>query len=247
MGVFVAVETLEDLPAVFSAVLQKVPECAPGERDAKSDAPHENAVHIVLLRGTGAASDDECAEGLTKFLSGHTADLKARSVRRVSFVVGPSAADRQHSSKAHPAAAGIIYTFRGKKDFAEDRLFRHIEAPHAFHLDLPRLANFSLSLETGVQVSSRILLCAPCVYLDLGVCKCVCPHFQQPPPLHITPTPTLHPNLPLPLPLPPPHYAQTTSGNVHLYKAVPRSGKGPRRYFARLVSFTSDVKSRCVN
>jgi acetyl-CoA carboxylase/biotin carboxylase 1 len=95
--------------------------------------------------------------------------------------VGPSSPDRDRKG-----AVGQIYTFRGKNGFAEDRLFRHIEAPHAFHLDLTRLANFSLSLETGVQ---------------------------------------------------------TTSGNVHLYRATPRSGRGPRRYFARLVSFTSDVKS----
>ena len=39
---------------------------------------------------------------------------------------------------------------------------------------------------------------------------------------------------------------QTSSGNVHLYKAVPRTGKGTRRYFVRLLSFTTDAHSRDV-
>ncbi len=35
--------------------------------------------------------------------------------------------------------------------YAEDRLFRNIEAAHAFHLELPRLANFSITLEDGIK------------------------------------------------------------------------------------------------
>jgi len=79
-----------------------------------------------------------------------------------------------------------IFTFRSRTDFQEDILYRYIEAPHAFHLDLPRLANFSISLEEGLQ---------------------------------------------------------TSSGNVQLYRAIPVGENGPVSYFARLVSFTVDVKS----
>lgn len=37
-----------------------------------------------------------------------------------------------------------VFTFRARGGFEEDGLFRHIEPSHAFHLDLPRLANFDI-------------------------------------------------------------------------------------------------------
>jgi hypothetical protein len=47
-----------------------------------------------------------------------------------------------------------IFTYRSRTGFLEDRLFRHIEAPHAFHLELPRLSNFNIVLQDGVQTAS---------------------------------------------------------------------------------------------
>jgi acetyl-CoA carboxylase/biotin carboxylase 1 len=77
-----------------------------------------------------------------------------------------------------------LFTFRDRVDFHEDHLCRHIEAPHAFYLDLPRLSNFNITLEDGIE---------------------------------------------------------TSTGNVHLYRAIPANGKGNLRYFARLVNFNAET------
>jgi len=178
-GIFAVVESFDELPQLFPHIAARIPE-GPSEGNKRKDV---NAIHIVLMRGLmgGATYDDDCAALLGGFLASQKDGLKSRNVRRVTFLVG-AATDK----KATSGSIGSVFTFRSKSDFSEDRLFRHIEPPHAFHLDLPRLSNFNLTLETGVQ---------------------------------------------------------TKSGNVHIYKAAPRSGKGPRRFFARLVSFTSDVHS----
>jgi acetyl-CoA carboxylase/biotin carboxylase 1 len=173
IGLFAVVDSFDQLPSLFANVLEKIPEGNP-------DGTYVNAIHIVLMRGLlgGSTYDDDCSALLGGFLASQKGSLKARRVRRVTFLVG------QRNDNALAPGFASVFTFREKNDFGEDRLFRHIEAPHAFHLDLPSLSNFDLILETGVT---------------------------------------------------------TTSGNCHIYKATPLQGGGPSRYFARLVSFTSDV------
>ncbi|KAJ1432269.1 carboxyl transferase domain-containing protein [Ochromonadaceae sp. CCMP2298] len=170
-GVFAVAEGIDDLPTLFPQIAAKIP------HDSAREAPI-NAVHVLLML-CGGLADDQLAQKLASFLSSQAADLDSRSVRRVSFFVGRPRDGRRE-------AMPLVFTFRARTGFTEDRLFRHIEAPHAFHLDLPRLSNFAISLEDGIQ---------------------------------------------------------TASGNVHLYRAVPLTGKGARRFFARLVSFTADVHS----
>jgi len=145
VGVFAVVDSFARLPSLFPHVIAKVP-AVDGEAYAESFV---NAVHIVLLRGLegGAVFDDDCAALLGGFLASQKKELKQRRVRRVSFLVG------QPGKKAL-GNFGSVFTFRVKSDYAEDRFYRHIEAPHAFHLDLPQLAHFALTLETGVQTTS---------------------------------------------------------------------------------------------
>lgn len=175
VGVFGILESFDQLPSLFPSLLAKIPE------GAGVDKSCVNVIHVILMKGLmgGAAFDDDCAGLIGGFLSSQKDALKARRVRRVTFLVG-------EPEEVVLESFGSVFTFRAKTDFSEDRLFRHIEAPHAFHLDLPQLSNYSLALETGVS---------------------------------------------------------TTSGNVHIYKALPISVKGPCRFFARLVSFTSDVNN----
>jgi acetyl-CoA carboxylase/biotin carboxylase 1 len=174
-GIFAVVAALEHLPQLFGKISAKIPE-------GQFAAP-VNAVHIMMISSPDIdeMSDDQLSAHLSKFLGSQSADLNRRSVRRVSFFVG--------RTRGGKSAMPLVITFRSRTGFTEDRLFRHIEAPHAFHLDLPRLSNFSITLEEGIQ---------------------------------------------------------TASGNVHLYKAIPLTGKGARRFFARLVSFTAEVQSNDV-
>ena len=174
-GIFAVIDSFDKLPSLFPHVIAKI-----GEEKEPSEQ-YVNAIHVVLLRGLegGSGFDDECAAQLGVFLASQKDDLKKKHVRRVTFLVG-------QKNKKTLGNFGSVFTFRAKTDFKEDRLFRQIEAPHAYHLDLPQLSKFNLSLETGVQ---------------------------------------------------------TTTGNVHIYRAVPAGSKGPSRYFARLVSFSSDVNT----
>ena len=143
IGLFATVDSFDQLPSLFANVLEKLPE-------GNSSNTYVNVIHIVLMRGllSGAAFDDDCSALLGGFLASQKVSLKARRVRRVTFMVG------QQNDKSMAPGFASVFTFREKNDFGEDRLFRHIEAPHAFHLDLPILSSFELELETGVTTTS---------------------------------------------------------------------------------------------
>lgn len=173
-GVIAVIDSFAELPRLFPKILAKI------SVDAKNVAV--NVIHVMVLSGPSTSqSDDETSSVLSNYLQSQLKDLQGKFVRRVTFFVGKI--NEQDSSK--PLMPSIL-TFRQKMGFLEDRLFRHVEAPHAFHLDLPRLSNFNIFLEDGVQ---------------------------------------------------------TSSGNVHLYRAVPKAGKGLARYFVRIVSFSADALS----
>lgn len=127
-----------------------------------------NAVHVVLLSlepKLDLHSDDDIAAYLTAFLSNSTQlnCLHTHGVKRISFLVGNSHVATPRGAAGRDRATSIggisssskvsIFTFRHAKGYAEDRLFRYIEAPQAFHLDLPRLSNFNVTLDS-VQTSS---------------------------------------------------------------------------------------------
>lgn len=176
IGAFACFET----PADFMRLLPKLIEKIPLQNNA-SEANSLNAVHIIIMRPDGITM--ESAPGyFSNFLRDQYDTLIARSIRRVTIVV----AQAVESLIGRKTAIPPIFTFRSRNKFEEDVLFRHIEAPLAFHLDLPRLANYDISLEDGLQ---------------------------------------------------------TSTGNVHLYKAIAKGTTGPVSYFARLVSFTTDVSS----
>jgi acetyl-CoA carboxylase/biotin carboxylase 1 len=171
-GILAVIDNFSELSRLFPKILEKI-----------SDEPKPlpiNVMHIIVMNGPIASqSDDETSLALQTFLMTQAKALKSKYIRRVSFFVGKISADGK-------VQVPSIFTFRQKTTYQEDRLYRHVEAPHAFHLDLPRLSNFNIYLEEGVQISS---------------------------------------------------------GNVNLYRAVPKSGKGYSRYFARIVSFSPDVQS----
>ena len=192
IGIMVAIDSLGDLPFLFPLIMGKFPIKGPAQSSV-------NVVHVIVMRNTSAEVDDDgTSAALSAYLKPLADALDARGIRRVSFFVPRPTMQRSNSfgsamnqrakhdntTHEHSTDLASIFTYRSKFGFGEDLLSRHIEAPHAFHLDLARLENFSVTLDA----------------------------------------------------------AQTSSGNVFLYKAVPRGIKGaPRRFFARLLSFTTDV------
>eukprot|EP01035_Chromulina_nebulosa_P020054 gene20054-26034_t len=181
-GVFVTLENLNNIKEILPSIINKIPEI----KNNGNKVELVNAIHVFVLTGFDSLSDDDGASILTDYLTVHADQLKRRGVRRVTFFVGQTVKKTSLSAK-HPTEKATIYTFRARLGYQEDRLFRHIEAPHAFHLDLLRLSNFNITLQDGVQ---------------------------------------------------------TTAGNVHLYRAIPKgSTNGSVRFFARLVSFSADVQT----
>eukprot|EP00981_Chlorochromonas_danica_P013150 scaffold5903_cov165-Ochromonas_danica.AAC.25 len=173
-GVIATVDSYSELPRYFDAILKKIP-------DFEQNSPI-NAIHVVILSGLGGYGDEEMSSKLQEFLQTQQTDLNQRFIRRVTFFVVNN--DKQNGG-AGKLPMPSIFTFRSRFGFQEDKLFRHVEAPMAYHFDLHRLDNFFIQLEESVQ---------------------------------------------------------TSSGNVHLYKAVPKGG-GPQRYFARIVSFSADAQN----
>ena len=83
IGLFATVDSFDQLPSLFANVLEKLPE-------GNSSNTYVNVIHIVLMRGLlgGAAFDDDCSALLGGFLASQKVSLKARRVRRVTFMVG---------------------------------------------------------------------------------------------------------------------------------------------------------------
>jgi biotin carboxylase/biotin carboxyl carrier protein len=187
-GLFVSVDSMLELPSLFSHIVEKICKPITSTPSKPSRGYSSNAIYITLMRAVEVneekLSDDNTSDMLSSFLKDpqNTELLHIHGIRRVTFLVG-SNVDQSESPLAEDIPS--IFSFRENSKWAEDRLYRHIESPQAFLLDLQRLANFDISLEDGVQ---------------------------------------------------------TSSGNVHLYKAHPHGDKNDtRRYFARLVSFTAGI------
>jgi acetyl-CoA carboxylase / biotin carboxylase 1 len=183
-GVFIVAESFNHLVNIFSSIIDKLLE------EIEFTTP-ENVIHIVLLNdyktNSTPISEEEWSNLIGNFLTLQKEILLKRHVKRVTVIVGHSHLNDTNSISLDNVPTESIFTFRAKMGYIEDRLYRHIDAPHAYHLNLPQLSEFILQHDT---------------------------------------------------------YAKTTSGNVHIYFGKPKNGiKGLSCYFARLVSFASDVNS----
>lgn len=137
---FGVMQSFDDMQDLFEPLLSKIPQ-VPAVTPLRTHGP-VNAIHVALLRA-GDNQASSIVPRLTEFLAPHKAALAAVGVRRVSFFVG-----------GDESGVPSIYTFRARFDFGEDELFRQIEPPHAFHLDLHRLSNFDISLANIVQANT---------------------------------------------------------------------------------------------
>lgn len=150
IGVFVKIDSLVNLSQIFPNIADLIP--LADVSNGKSPAL-VNGIHVAVIDGwDDETTDDQGALQLSNYLTTQADNLRARGIRRVTFFVGvKSFTSPRHRHENFPASKVSIFTFRARLGFAEDRLFRHIEAPHAFHLELPRLSNFSITLEDGIK------------------------------------------------------------------------------------------------
>ena len=143
-GVFACFGGLDEAKTQLGAVLDKFPSASASKTVPRASTGPVNCLHVALLRIE--LDSDALTAAISATLREHLASLTDKGVRRVTFLVG-------HGADGASKLPGI-YTFRAKTEFAEDILSRHIEPPHAFHLDLMRLTNFAIRLADTQQSQS---------------------------------------------------------------------------------------------
>lgn len=87
------------------------------------------------------ASESVVSQALSQFCKakGSRRDLAAKAgLKSITFIVAPAPSNE---SVTYPG----FYTFRVKGGFEEDPIYRHIDPPMAFQLELSRLSNFSIN------------------------------------------------------------------------------------------------------
>jgi len=120
-------------------------------RDWERDQAREptNIVYIAVKVNT-MESDSDISDKLDSFCTGRANQLADAKVRRLTFIIlGPKASPR-------------YFTFRSRKDYEEDKIYRHLEPALAFQLELNRLKNYDLQ---SVATSSNKM------HLYLGTAK----------------------------------------------------------------------------
>ncbi|KHJ49247.1 carboxyl transferase domain protein [Trichuris suis] len=98
----------------------------------------------VRIEDESGGDDAQLAEMFQKFCLQNKVSLAERGIRRVSFI----ALCRRWAPK--------YFIFRGKDDYIEDKIYRHLEPAMAFQLEINRMKNFHL--ETVPTANSKLHL-----------------------------------------------------------------------------------------
>ncbi|XP_075390444.1 acetyl-CoA carboxylase 2 [Tenrec ecaudatus] len=145
MGAMVAFQRFEDFIRNFDEVIScfaNVPKDAPlfskvqsslySEDDSKY--PREEPIHIlnVALQSTDHLEDEDLVPVFRTFVQSKKNILVEYGLRRITFLIA--------QKKEFPK----FFTFRARDEFAEDRIYRHLEPALAFQLELSRMRNFDL-------------------------------------------------------------------------------------------------------
>ena len=86
----------------------------------------------IAVKVSNNENDNEVSEKLDTFCKGRAKQLAEAMVRRITFIV------------LAPRASPRYFTFRARKDYNEDTIYRHLEPALAFQLELNRLKNYDL-------------------------------------------------------------------------------------------------------
>ncbi|XP_058137492.1 acetyl-CoA carboxylase 2 isoform X3 [Dasypus novemcinctus] len=146
MGAMVAFRRFEDFTRNFDEVVScfaNVPRDSPlfskartslyAEDDCKS--PREEPIHIlnVAIQSADHLEDEELVPIFRAFVQSKKNTLVDCGLRRITFLIA--------QEKEFPK----FFTFRARDEFAEDRIYRHLEPALAFQLELSRMRNFDLT------------------------------------------------------------------------------------------------------
>ncbi|ESN91710.1 hypothetical protein HELRODRAFT_70230, partial [Helobdella robusta] len=91
-------------------------------------------VHImnIAIRYANKEDDESYAFVFNRFCLEKRHELATYGIRRITFLV------------LHKREFPKYFTFRSKKQFSEDRIYRHLEPALAFQLEINRMSNFDL-------------------------------------------------------------------------------------------------------
>ncbi|XP_055002917.1 acetyl-CoA carboxylase 2 isoform X1 [Sorex araneus] len=145
LGAMVAFRRFEDFTRNFDEVIScfaNVPRDTPlfstahstlySELDSKG--PREEPIHIlnVAIQSADHLEDEELVPIFRTFIQSKKNILVEYGLRRITFLIA--------QEKEFPK----FFTFRARDQFAEDRIYRHLEPALAFQLELSRMRNFEL-------------------------------------------------------------------------------------------------------
>ncbi|KAI4536359.1 hypothetical protein MG293_013751 [Ovis ammon polii] len=146
IGAMVAFQRFEDFVRNFDEVIScfaNVPKDTPlfskaqnslySEDDSKS--LREEPIHIlnVALQHADHQEDEQLVPIFRTFVQSKKNILVECGLRRITFLIA--------QEKEFPK----FFTFRARDEFAEDRIYRHLEPALAFQLELSRLRNFDVT------------------------------------------------------------------------------------------------------
>lgn len=125
----------EDVFRRFPSVFSKFRPTSPG-KSHKLTGELNNILKITfeIPEDQQVANEQEVISRLEQWLQGFADELRAAGTRRVTFVI--------FTSGQFPR----IYTFRERLGYQEDTIYRHIEPPLAFQLELRRMSKYDLTL-----------------------------------------------------------------------------------------------------
>ncbi len=112
----------------------------------KETSTKQNCLHVAIMGAAAAADEGSFAASASTELKKQVDALNGLSISRVTFL-----------AFVGDLPVPSIFTFRSGstiKDFDEDKLFRNIEPSYAYHLDIPRLANFDINLTFSSRSSA---------------------------------------------------------------------------------------------
>ncbi|XP_049645344.1 acetyl-CoA carboxylase 2 [Suncus etruscus] len=146
MGAMAAFRTFDDFTRNFDEVIScfaNVPRDAPlfskarnplySEEDGKCS--REEPIHIlnVAIQSVDHLEDEELVPIFRTFVQSKKNILVEYGLRRITFLI---AQEREFPK---------FFTFRARDEFAEDRIYRHLEPALAFQLELSRMRSFELN------------------------------------------------------------------------------------------------------
>ncbi|OWK61182.1 Acetyl-CoA carboxylase 2 [Lonchura striata] len=146
MGVMVAFCRFEDFTRSFDEVISCFAN-SPSDSGLLSDAQattydeedtkkiREEPIHIlnIALCSADHMEDEKLVPVFRAFAQSKKNILVDRGLRRITFLI----AQQREFPK--------FFTFRARDEFAEDRIYRHLEPALAFQLELSRMRNFDLT------------------------------------------------------------------------------------------------------